>query len=59
MPNSIKKKSLNINKDLFERFEYLYPRLTSVFVNRSLELALQDKEYFEKVFFNPYFKEVK
>ena len=59
MPNSKTKKQININKELYERFEYLYPELSSIFINRSLTLALQDKKYFEDVFFNKLFIGVK
>lgn len=59
MPNSKTKKHINVDKDLLDRFDYLYPRLKHIFVQRSIELALQDKKYFEEVFFNPLFVEVK
>lgn len=59
MPNSSKKKSINIDKDIFEKFDYLYPEIASIFINRSLKLALQDKKFFEEVFFNKLFIEVK
>lgn len=59
MPNSTTKKSINIDKEQYEKFEYLYPELTSIFLNRSLKLALQDKKYFEEVFFNKLFIGVK
>ena len=59
MPSSKSKKSINIDKATFERFDYLYPEICSIFINRSLKLALQDKKYFEDVFFNKLFIEVK
>ena len=59
MPNSSKKKSINIDKETYERFEYLYPEITCIFLNRCLKLALQDKKYFEEVFFNKLFIEVR
>lgn len=59
MPNSRTKKPINIDKELYEKFEYLYPELTGIFLNRALKLALQDKKYFEDVFFNKLFIEVK
>lgn len=59
MPNSRLKKSINIDKEIYDRFEYLYPEICSIFLNRSLKLALQDKKYFEDVFFNKLFIEVK
>lgn len=59
MPNSRNKKSVNIDKNTYERFEYLYPDIVHIFINRALKLALQDKKYFEEVFFNKMFIEVK
>lgn len=59
MPNSKTKKQINIDKDTFDKFEYLYPEITSIFINRALKMALQDKKYFEEVFFNKLFIEVK
>lgn len=59
MPNSKTKKHINVDSELVERFDYLYPRLKHIFVARSIELALQDKKYFEDVFFNKLFIEVK
>ena len=59
MPNSKNKKSVNIDKSTYERFEYLYPDIVHIFINRALSLALQDKKYFEDVFFNKMFIEVK
>lgn len=53
------RKTISLKKELVDRFEYLYPKLTAVFCNRALELGLQDKELFEKIFFNPTFMEVK
>lgn len=59
MPNSKTKKAINVDKDTFDKFDYLYPEITSIFINRALKLALQDKKYFEEVFFNKLFIEVK
>ena len=59
MPSSKSKKSINIDKGIYERFDYLYPEICSIFINRALKLALQDKKYFEDVFFNKLFIEVK
>lgn len=59
MSNSRSKRPVNVNKELYEKFEYLYPDLCSIFINRSLALALQDKKYFEEVFFNKLFIGVK
>ena len=59
MPTSKSKKQINIDKESYEKFEYLYPELTSIFLNRALKMALQDKKYFEDVFFNKLFIGVK
>ena len=59
MPNSTKKQHINVDRELSDRFDYVYPRLKHIFVARSMELALQDKNYFEEVFFNKLFLEVK
>lgn len=59
MPQSKNKKHVNVNKDTVDRFDYVYPRLKHIFAQRAFELALQDKKYFEEVFFNSLFIEVK
>ena len=59
MPQSISKKAVNINKDTGERFNYIYPKLSNLFAERAFFLALQDKKYFEEIFLNPLFIEVK
>ena len=59
MPNSKSKKHLNIDSELFDRFEYIYPGIKHIFAERAFKLALQDKKYFEEVFFNKLFIEVK
>lgn len=59
MPNSKNKKCVYIDKVTFDKFDYLYPKITKDFINRALELALQNKKVFEEIFFNPMFIEVK
>ena len=59
MSSTNTKKSINIDKATYDRFEYIYPEICSIFINRALKLALQDKKYFEDVFFNKLFIEVK
>ena len=59
MPNGRKKKAINVDRETYERFDYLYPEVGSIFINRALKLALQDKNFFEEVFFNKLFIEVK
>lgn len=59
MPTSVNKKHVLVDRTLLDRFDYVYPDIKSLFINRALTLALQDKKYFEEVFFNPLFIEVK
>lgn len=59
MPQSKNKKHVNVDKETVDRFDYLYPRLKHIFAERAFKLALQDKKYFEDVFLNPLFIEVK
>lgn len=59
MATSKKKRPVNVDKETFDKFEYLYPEVTAIFINRALKLALQDKKFFENVFFNKSFIEVK
>lgn len=53
------KKPVNLDRDSLEKFEYLYPEVKQIFLNRCLKLALQNKKFFEEVFFNQLFIEVK
>lgn len=57
--NANSKKPVNLDRETLERFEYLYPEIKQIFLNRCLKLALSDKEFFESVFFNKLFLEVK
>lgn len=59
MPTSKNKKPVFVDRKLCERFSYLYPDLLAKFCERAILLSIQDKTYFEKVFFNPIFMEVK
>ena len=59
MPMSKNKTRVSVDKDIVDKFEYVYPAIKELFVTRALKLALQDKDYFERVFFNPIFLEVK
>lgn len=59
MATSKKKRNISLDKEVVERFEYLYPKLTGIFCTRAIKIALQDKAIFEKIFFNESFIEVK
>lgn len=59
MPNSKKKKQVNIDVDTYNKFERVYPELTNIFLNRALKVCLENKDLFEKIFFNSMFLEVK
>lgn len=39
-------------KDSIERFQKLYPHCLTLFLSRSVQLALSDRALFEKIFFN-------
>lgn len=55
MPNAKNKRPVNVDKSIVERFEYLYPRLKEIFLNRCLDLAINDTKFFNEVFFNKKF----
>lgn len=55
MPNSLKKKSVNVDRQLIEKFEYIYPKLKEIFINRCIDLAINDTTFFNDVFFNQRF----
>lgn len=58
MPTSKNRINISLDKKLVERFRKLYPNILNIYVNRAIELGLQDKSIFEEVFFNPIFMEV-
>lgn len=43
---------VNINKDVLEAFDKLYPTCRRRFTERCLALAIEDNLFFERVFFN-------
>lgn len=53
------KKPVNLDKESLERFDYMYPEVKQIFLNRCIQLALQDKKFLEDVFFNELFLEVR
>lgn len=58
MANSKKKKPINLDRQLLERFEYLYPTLIQELLNKYIELCVQDRKYLEIVLFNDRFLKV-
>lgn len=54
-----KNKQIRINESLHNDFIKQYPEVEKLFLDRCLFLALQDRKFFEDVFFNPLFVEVK
>lgn len=59
MPNSRKKKQVNVDIETYNMFERVYPELTNIFINRALKVCLNDKDLFDEIFFNTQFLEVK
>lgn len=57
--NSKNKRPINVDKESFEKFDKQYPSLKELFLTRCLILAVQQPEFFNQVFFNPIFMEVK
>lgn len=42
---------VNIDRDDVDRFERLYPRCRTRFLRRCMQIALNDKIFFDKIFF--------
>lgn len=55
MPNAKNKRPVNVDKSLVERFEFIYPKLKEIFLNRCIDLAINDTTFFNEVFFNKKF----
>lgn len=47
---------IHLPSELVDRFQRLYPRMMTVFFQRCLILACQDKDFFDKVYFSVYDK---
>lgn len=54
-----KNKQIRVNESLHNQFVSVYPEVLKIYLDRCLQLALQDKKFFDYVFFNPLFIEVK
>lgn len=52
MPNSPNRKNISLDKELVERFEYFYPHLIKIYLERALRQGIENKEIFEKIFFS-------
>ena len=57
--NAKSKRPINVDKEAFEKFEQQYPCLKELFLTRCLILASQKPDFFQQVFFDPMFIEVK
>lgn len=57
--NGKNKRPVNVDKEVCEKFEQQYPCLKELFLTRCLVLASQQPDFFQQVFFNPIFVEVK
>ena len=53
------KKPINVDKNACIKFEEIYPSLKELFLTRCLILATQKPDFFQTVFFDPMFIEVK
>lgn len=59
MANSVKVSPVNLNRELIKRYDYLFPLTKRTFLERALTLALNSPDFFNTVYFNPIFREVK
>ncbi len=57
--NSKNKRPINVDKVAYENFEKQYPCLKELFLTRCLVLATQKPDFFQQVFFDKMFTEVK
>lgn len=57
--NGKNKRPVNVDKNAVEVFNNDYPHLKELFLTRCLLMAVQKPEFFQQVFFDPMFKEVK
>ena len=57
--NSKNKRPVNVDREVCEKFEKQYPWLKELFLTRCLILAIQKPDFFQTVFFDPNFIEVK
>lgn len=49
LPVTVRLDSVNL-----EKFKKLYPKLLARFIDNAIELALNDKEFFTKIFFKEF-----
>ncbi len=57
--NGKNKRPVNVEKEVCEQFEKQYPCLKELFLTRCLKLAIQNADFFQQVFFDPMFIEIK
>lgn len=53
------KRPINVDKDAYEQFEKQYPNLKELFLTRCLIMASKKPDFFQQVFLDPMFIEVK
>ena len=54
MPNPKNKTTYHLvtDKDYYHKFNERYPKLLKIFLTRCIKLAVEDKNFFDKVFFS-------
>lgn len=57
--NGKNRRPVNVDKDACEQFEKQYPSLKELFLTRCLIMASKKPEFFQQVFFDKVFFEVK
>lgn len=43
---------VNVDRDIVDVFERLYPRLRTRFIRLCMKIAVSDKEFFDRVYFS-------
>lgn len=43
---------VNVDRDVVDVFERLYPRLRTSFIRHCMKLAVSDKDFFDRVYFS-------
>lgn len=58
MPTSKNKHivTVSVDKSVYEHFQRMYPCCDKEFIKRALYQAIQSRDFFDKVFFNPAYR---